>query len=484
MILQFIQAKALLLFHLIGFIFLAFLAIHTPSVGGDGDTIMHYFWANYALSEPAAFFNNWAKPFFTLFAAPSTLFGFTGIKIFNIFCGVSASYLASILARDFQWKLYWLMPLIAFGGVSFAPYLFSGLTEPFAALVLILGIRLLQLGQEKNSYFYWGFLLLSFLPYCRSEALVLLPLFALIGLYQKVYKATALLLFGTIFYSLSGSFFNDGNIFWLFDSPYKSGASIYGKGSWLHYFSRLKVMLGLINYYLLLLSIGFSLIFYSYQRKLFSTSLLLIFAPAVLFFTAHTVVWALGIFASAGLERVLILTFPLYWLIIIHFLSFLSEYFGEFKKFFGVFLLLVLSLLSYKIHRLPNSIFYWDNATLLRPQQKFEKEVICRYLNSRYPNLAERKVISDLPFVALSLNINPLDPKQVSNWERVTKELWSDIPANSIFIWDSKTIPFYFQLDKEQVLDIPWLGLVKQFNFEDTEYLIFETNEKFREYSK
>ena len=58
------------LLHLPFLALLIIAAIVTPSVGGEGDTIMHYYIAEQALRDPIFFFHLWGKPFFTLFASP------------------------------------------------------------------------------------------------------------------------------------------------------------------------------------------------------------------------------------------------------------------------------------------------------------------------------------------------------------------------------------------------------------------------------
>ena len=46
--------------------------------GDTGDSITHYFYAQYAPLHLELFFNHWAKPLYVLLASPFAQFGFIG----------------------------------------------------------------------------------------------------------------------------------------------------------------------------------------------------------------------------------------------------------------------------------------------------------------------------------------------------------------------------------------------------------------------
>lgn len=147
----------LALLHLPFLIVLIWLALITEGTGGTGDTLLHFYYAQASWHEPIHFFNLWAKPLFTLFASPFAQFGFDGIQVFNAICGTGAVFLASLCAKNLGKGFYYLLPLLAFIAPGFHSYLFSGLTEPFSALVLIAVVYLLLKNQKSRGGVFTGF---------------------------------------------------------------------------------------------------------------------------------------------------------------------------------------------------------------------------------------------------------------------------------------------------------------------------------------
>lgn len=454
---------------------LASIAALNPAVGGEGDTIMHFFWANQALDSADALFRSWAKPFFTLFAAPWTLFGFSGIKIFNILCGTAASYFSCRIAIDRNWPNYWLVPLIAFSGPAFISYLNTGLTEPFGALVLISGIYFLNKGGKWNLVFAYS--LLSFLPFCRSEAQVLLPVFALYGVLNKQLKYIGLLAMGTLFYSIVGGFFRE-DFFWVFSSPYVGGASVYGQGKWSHYLERLNIMLSLpIN---LAFLIGFiATIVSSFKHKSFwrQEFLLIALVPSI-FILAHSVVWTLGIYASAGLERVLIMVFPLIWLLALYGLNTLGQWIKRPYSSLAISLFLLSSWYS-NYDRKEDFKHYFKQAYQIGPYQTLLTNEIYPFIQAEFPNYQNLQLVSDLPYLSILSGHNPLNLKEQVNWQRVDKAIYHQIEADAIFIWDSHNVPFYTGVDESFLKELSWLEPLKEWEMGGRKYIVLRANTEF-----
>lgn len=473
--------RYLIILHLLILVALVIAAILSPSVGGEGDTIMHFFWAKQATIDSDALFRSWAKPFFTFWASPWTYFGFKGIKVFNILCGVSASFFASLIALRRNWKLTWLLPLLAFVGPAYIAYLNTGLTEPFAALVLILGIYLLDLGENRPVLRTWAYLLLSFLPFCRSEAQVLLPIFALYALSTNDWKKIIFLAFGSIFYALVGSFWHNGDVLWIIKSPYVAGASVYGKGTWFHYLDRLEVMMSQLVFSLVYLGTAFLVYhFIRNPRKLkFEVTLLLL--PALTFLAAHSAVWALGIYASAGLERVMIMIFPLFWLLIIYGLEKLIVYLKTKHQRLVLVSLIPLSIAS-SLSQKDELKLYYQMAFQLGPYQKFIQNHIYPEVKAIYPDLEERHLVSDLPYFSILSGHNPLDSEQQVNWQRVDREIKEQLKPNSLFLWDSHQVPFYTKIDEDFLLNLNWLKQIKTWEMGGRKYILLEGTKQYPAY--
>jgi len=456
---------------------LAILAIKSPAVGGEGDTLMHFFWAQHVWTDPAALFNSWAKPFFTLFASPFSYFGFTGIKIFNILCGVLASLFATLYAARKGWQALWLIPILAFLSPAFSSYLNSGLTEPFAALCLLLCLYFLELGKGNQKYLIAAYSLVSFLPFCRGEAQVLIPVFLVYGLLNKQFRYLPLILLGSFMYGFLGSFYHQGDWLWFYQKAYVAGASVYGKGDWSHYFERMGIMMGAF-YFLLILAGSIISIYWLFKKKdWWRQDFLLLFGSAWGFFAAHTMVWALGLYASAGLERVLIMVFPLFWLMgLLPFNLFWSKL--KAKQGYAILgFIAILGILNMMTDNRAEP--YRKTAWDLGPYQTFLRNQVYPFLKERYPDLESRHLVNDLPYLAMLSEHNPLNIKEQSNWQRVQKEIWQQMHRSSLFIWDSHNVPFYTGLNEEKIGEIDWLSKIQSWEMGGRKYILLEANERY-----
>lgn len=434
---------------------LIYLAASSPSVGGDGDTIMHYFLVEQAQRDPQFFFNLWGKPFFTLFAYPFAVgFGFVGIKVFNVLCGTGAVFIASLIAKRLNKKYYYLIPVLAFLTPAFPFYLLSGLTEPFAALVLATIVLLFIHKQPLPAY-----ILISFLPYCRSEAKIFLLLFLLYGLVQKHYKYLPLLAFGSIVFAIAGSFVK-GTPMWIFESTYAAGPSVYGSGPWLHFVNRIFVMLALPSF--LLLCLGLLRSFY----KIFTngnyrqSEMWLIPGLFLAMFSAHTTVWALGIYASAGLDRVLLIVFPMAWVLMIDGLILMVLGLRERPKIAraAVGSWLVFQIVIFSTSKFTH--YFFKQGTQLTNEQKFLYQEIVPYLKA-----IEQKqglhLITDEAYLGVALNKNPKDPRHYANWFPINANKLEALTDSTQILWDDKVVPVHQGLTLEDMRNKPYLKEVK-----------------------
>jgi hypothetical protein len=336
----------------LSFLVFIYLSIFTNGTGGVADSTMHYLFAQNAYKHPQLFLDHWGKPLFTFFAAPFSQFGFAGMKIFNSLVACLVILFTYFSAKKLELKLAWaVVPVLLF-----SPWFFklaqSGLTEHFFALVLILSLFFIL----KKKYIT-GVIIYSFLPFARSEGLLILGVVIVYLIAVKKYKLLPWLLTGHLFFSLIGVFFFQKSLLWVFtEIPYTSLETYYGKGDFFHYFRNLYKIIGNPNYILLVLGIIFFIIsfFKSSHRKnlnFYPEQLWLVYGAMGGFFMAHTIFWKFGIFNSAGLVRVLIDIIPLMTLIILHgletfkfnilykfidFIVFISVYtFGIFLSFFN-----------------------------------------------------------------------------------------------------------------------------------------------------
>ena len=284
---------------------------------GGPDNVWHYYFSRYAVSYPEFFLHHWGKPFFILLSTSFAQFGFYGLQIFNIVVGLTAAIVTYKFCEKLNLKFNWLSIIL----LLFTPLYFamvqSGMTEPLMSLVLIASMYLLY--EQK---FLAGAILMSFSLYTRTEGsfLTLYVLFYL--LFIGKWKYIPFLGVGFIVYSLAGKFSGHDFLWFFTENPYKV-VSPYGHGQWMDMLKRYNTIWGSPQLIVLLISI-LALLFYclssftTFNRKQLTPEfkiLFLIFIPAVLFLAFHVVAWKIGMFASLGLERVLVSVSP-FWVII------------------------------------------------------------------------------------------------------------------------------------------------------------------------
>lgn len=117
---------------------------------------------------------------------------------------------------------------------------------------------------------------------------------------------------GHIIFSLAGWPFY-GDPLWVFTKiPYATAHSVYGSGNWDHFINQLYFNVGPPVYIAMILGLLFELANWIKQgRKINLQELYLVYGVSVAFVTAHSLFWAMGIFNSMGLNRVLVSIFPL-----------------------------------------------------------------------------------------------------------------------------------------------------------------------------
>lgn len=299
-------------FHLIFFLGLGlfiFLCFWTDGLGREADSITHFLISYYAPKHPQLFFDHWGKPFFTILASPFAAIGFSWIKVFNSLQTFFAIWLTWKIGLQQNIKRLWMLPIFVLVCPITWQVNFSGLTEPLFASVLTLSVYL-TLKNNKTS----GAILVSFLPFVRSEGLIILLVFALFYLIRKEGKNLILLSSGHLIMSFAG-WHIQGDFLWVFTKiPYAHLNPIYGKGTWDHFFIQFHFMHGPLPYALMILSLFFLVWYFGKNalKELFTNPYIyLVYGTSLAFFVAHSLFWTLGIFGSMGLTRVFFGILPL-----------------------------------------------------------------------------------------------------------------------------------------------------------------------------
>lgn len=278
---------------------------------GGADNIAHYRISRYAFNYPHLFLDHWGKPLFTLLSSPFSQFGFTGIKVFNVLTGILAGLFTYLTAKKLGLKNSLLVLIFTFFAPVYFVVLPTALTEPLFSLVLILSVYLFF-----NQQYIFSAVVISFLPFARTEGIIILPLFFLALLYNRRFLAIFFLFTGFVLYSTIGLFYY-GDFLWLIhQNPYTGAKEIYGSGELLHFIKATRHITGIPIAILLFIGTCFLIVEYIGQsikteRKKSLLFLLLVAVPFFLYLAAHSYLWWKGSGGSLGLIRVIAGIIPL-----------------------------------------------------------------------------------------------------------------------------------------------------------------------------
>lgn len=445
------------------FIFFLFIAFNAEMTYDAGDGIRHYLFSRYSWKHPNLFLDSWAKPFFTFITSPFSQFGLMGITVFNIFCGMLSAWLCYKIVK----KLGFENPVLVILFLAFTPAYFptmnSGLTEPVFGLILIASVYLVM--QRK---FVVVALLMSCLPFVRSEGFLLIPLFALIFLWRKKYLPVLLFSVGTILLSVIGYFYYH-DFFWIkTQNPYTGhNADIYGKGSLLHFVSNYRALWGTALFAVFisgLVALGFLVI----NKKDTENRSIHYFMPEVTFliygsfamyFVAHSIFWWKGMAGSLGLLRVMAGVMPCSAIICLAGVNLLLKPFKN--KLEPVKYIMIIGLL-FSVIRSPFKHDYFPFKA--DPEQQLVIETGNWYKQQPFEN---RKVYYLYPYFAHVLDVDSFEKTKV-------EDLWSlypaikewgigNIPDSTMVIWDAHFGPNECRIPLDQIMNDPYFTLVKSF---------------------
>lgn len=407
-------------------IFSVFSIFYFNGTGDSGDSIYHYLYAKYAPTHPHLFFNHWAKPVFVLLACPFAQFGFNGIKLFNVIVSIFTIFITFKIIEKLEIKNAIIGAIIFICSPLYFILSHSGLTEPLFALFLSIGIYAII-----NNKYITACLLLSFLPFIRSEGLIIIGVFGLYLLFKQKAKLIPLLLFGHAVYSIFGYFFH-ADFLWVFNNiPYAMLSSSYGQGNLSHFIIQLYYVIGLPIY--ILFWVGVINIIWKTIKKTSNLELqILIFIGFSSFFIAHTLFWHFGIFNSMGLKRVLLGVAPLISIISLVGFNFITEnIFQNKKKYPLIFYGLLVSCILVFPFSTNKAAIKWDRDLTLSVDQLCAIKVAG--FISKNVSKSHRFVYAHIYFSEI-LNIDPFDKNIRLD---LTKDFMNCTKTGDIIIWEN-----------------------------------------------
>jgi len=191
--------------------------------------------------------------------------------------------------------------------------MFSGLTEAFFALMLIATVYFFI-----TDRFLLTAIIISFVPFVRSEGLMFVFWFMLLLMFKRQYKTLPFVFLGTFFYSILGGVIT-GDFLWLInDNPYSASSQIYGHGSLFDYVTSVPSTFGFIVFCLAIL--GFLTVFAFYfiskfrKEKISNTwfnEFFVIGYSAIGYFLFHSIIWWKGWMSVLGDPRFMAAIVPL-----------------------------------------------------------------------------------------------------------------------------------------------------------------------------
>ncbi len=431
------------------FLICLFITFNYEGTGDSGDSISHFLYAEYAFQHPENFFFQWAKPFFVLFAAPFAHFGFVGIKIFNSLNASLTLFFTYKIAKKLQLPNAGLVLLILATCSTYFTLIFSGLTEHFSALLLVIAIYLFL-----NEKYIPATIIISFLPFVRSEGLLIIGVTAFYLLSKKAYKYWLLLPYGHILYSIAGYSVHK-NFLWVFNKISYLSWSAYGSGSPFHFVEQLYYASGLPQYVFFFVGLIYFLLFLiknklSVRMELYEKYpeiMYLIFGYFGILVIAHSVFWYLGIFNSYGLPRVMNTVMPLFSIIVLLGFNYALNFIDNINLKMSVKWFMISIMMIMPFTNNPAAIHF--PRDFVKPADQILLRDVTQYLSQDFKGYT---VFYSNPCVSYYLEIDPFDTQQ-SQWLYKINEI--DIPKNSIIIWDNlfSVIDHGFSLEKIQADD-------------------------------
>ncbi len=407
---------------LLAFFIGLFIAFTCDGTADNGDSVQHFLISKFSWKHPALFLDHWGKPLFTLLSSPFSQFGITGMKIFNLLVFCSTLFLTGRIAQNHQCSPF--IAQIAFWACPYVfPQVFGGLTEHLFAFWLMASL----LAYQKKHFILAAFLI-SWMPFIRSEGLMMMGVLGGFLFLEKQWKSLPLLLAGTLIYSIAGSFHHD-DLLWVWTkTPYLIGADNYGSGKPFHFFEQLFYITGIVV--MVAGCLGVIRLFASPRKIKENKTLWLALAFFLVFITAHSIFWTYGLFHSYGMSRVLMGVLPCFALLaafgVNWFQSIPNRMVQALTRAIVVLGMLVLPFViaKYKME-------YPQSFSANFAQIPFD-EFIQKPRNFEQFQKADY-VLSDSPHVRMQLEIDPWDTTATGNlWQLKHINKYKD----PIVIWD------------------------------------------------
>lgn len=403
--------------------------------------------SRYSFKHPELFLNTWGRPVFTIMSSLFSQLGFGGLKLFNVLLGCLSAFLAFLTARKIGITRAWLAILF----VIFTPLYFlmtlTGLTEIQFGFILILSIYLFF-----DKKYIAAAIIISFLPFSRSEGVVLLPIFFIAFLMKRRYTAIPFLVTGFLLFSILDYLFVSRDFFFILThSPYPLHHSLYKeKGDLFHFVISSPQIFGIPLLVLFLGGTGlYGYLFFSVpkeQRLKVFLEIWMLVIPVWLLFAVNSVLYWKALFGSMGLVRVVTGLLPVAAIVSLKAYDHIEKTWLKketYKKVCLAGLIILLLIANFPTGRYPINFL---------PYEQTVKNTTDWIMQT---SLVKRKIFFTHWYVPYLLGLDPYNKEQC---DQLFGPKWLPYnPENSVVIWDSYFGP------KES--NIPFDSLEKRYGY-------------------
>lgn len=391
----------------------------------SGDSIMHYLISRHAPQHPQFFLDHWAKPVFVILSCAWAQFGMVGMKFFNLTVTLLAARFTQLLADRLGIANSWTIPVF----FLFAPlnYIvtFSGLTEPLFSLFLALALWLAVQNRHE-----WAGVAVSFLPFVRSEGLLMVAVFLCLYIFSARWKAAIATCSGHILFTLAGFLAGKDLLWTITEIPYASANSPYGHGDLLSFPNGMIFVLGIPL--LILFLIGFLVLVQHMLSSVDDRNMMFLIGGSFLaLFLFHTFAWAFGMFNSMGLRRVMVAVMPsMVVMVLLGFNLLVENRFWKNTSMKRAVKALILTTIVLFPFTENHAAIHWDRSLSLRPDQMLEKKA--GELLEKQP--AKGHHVHSSPYLSVVLGHDHFDPNvrtSLCSWSL------SILRHNDIVVWNN-----------------------------------------------
>jgi hypothetical protein len=428
--------------------------------GDDGDSIAHFMYSRDAFLYPKYLFNHWAKPLYVLISASFAQFGWVGIKLMNLtFLTISLVFTYQ-LARRWQISNAWLAPFFIITQHRVLSHTLSGLTEPMFGFALVWCVWL----YDRQKYF-WATLMASFLPFVRSEGLIIMCVLLVFLMVKKQWKLLPVLSIGHIVYAFAG-YGQHKSLLWIFNTmSYATLDHVYGVGKWYHFIVEMPWVTGGFVYAILIIGLLDGLrrlvLFLQGKGTFMTNELWLVYGIFMAYFIAHSLFWMFGIFASEGLMRVMLCVAPMMGIICLRGANLVTDALIRFfPKVKLVYLQLVIVAIAFKVLDMNLD---WKTDFNLHPSQMMQLAAAEKYRDKVLKD--NYALYSEAMYIDMVFGINPFDDPRHRSFHQIMKH--EPVPEKSLLIWDPIFAGWMYKVPFELIKDDKRFQLIDSFTRED-----------------